>query len=124
MKLTLQKAPEIYEGKPYGKKVDVFSFGILLYEMLSFKYAFVFKTLRDYKDIIINNKYRPSIDGAVAARPKDLIKEAWDQDPNRRPNFDRISLILKSEYYDNSCPSESRSERLMTSTMRSMKLRK
>lgn len=117
-------APEVFEGKLYGKGADVFSYGVLLYEMLNFKYAFTFKTLKDYKDIIIDNKYRPSIDGAVAARPKDLIKETWDQDPKKRPNFDRISIILKSEYYDSTSELESRSERLSNITMKSIRLRR
>lgn len=119
-----RKAPEVFEGKLYGKGADVFSYGVLLYEMLNFKYAFTFKTLKDYKDIIIDNKYRPSIDGAVAARPKDLIKETWDQDPKKRPNFDRISIILKSEYYDSTSELESRSERLSNITMKSIRLRR
>lgn len=32
-------APENYLGKPYGKPVDVFSFGVLLWEMLHCKFA-------------------------------------------------------------------------------------
>ena len=119
-----QKAPEVFEGKPYGKGADVFSYGVLLYEMLNFKYAFTFKNLQDYKDIIIRNKYRPPIEGAVAARPKDLIKETWDQDPKKRTNFDRISIIMKLEYNDSTSELESRSERLSNITMKSIRLRR
>jgi serine/threonine protein kinase len=32
-------SPEVLTGKPYGKPSDVFSFGVLLWEMLHFKYA-------------------------------------------------------------------------------------
>jgi hypothetical protein len=32
-------SPEVLTGKPYGKPSDVFSFGVMLWEMLHFKYA-------------------------------------------------------------------------------------
>jgi serine/threonine protein kinase len=31
----LSMAPEVFLGQPYNEKVDVFSFGVLLYELLS-----------------------------------------------------------------------------------------
>lgn len=36
-------SPEVLTGKPYGKPSDVFSFGVLLWEMLHHKYAVSYK---------------------------------------------------------------------------------
>jgi serine/threonine protein kinase len=38
-------APENFVGKPYGKPSDVFSFGVLLWEMLHCKFAVSYKLL-------------------------------------------------------------------------------
>ena len=49
-------APEIYETESYNEKVDVWSLGILIYELLHGKSPFEGKTaFRIFKNII-NNK--------------------------------------------------------------------
>lgn len=114
-------SPEVLLGKPYGKPSDVFSFGVLLWEMLHFKYAvsnwytckfstsnlagltsflckFYHFDRRDYVDVIVRRGYRPSIDGSLPIMIKTIIKESWDEDPSKRPTFDRIAVLLKAEY--------------------------
>lgn len=91
-------APEVLLGQPYGKPSDVFSFGVLLWEMLHYKYAFYHFDRRDYLDVIARRGYRPSIDGSLPLMVRTIIKESWDQDPAKRPSFDRIAVLLKAEY--------------------------
>ena len=48
-------APEIYETENYDEKVDVWSLGILIYELLHGKSPFVGKTaFRIFKNILSN----------------------------------------------------------------------
>lgn len=35
-------APEVFRGKKYDQKCDIFSFGILLWEMIARKYLFCY----------------------------------------------------------------------------------
>lgn len=118
-------APENFLGKPYGKAVDVFSFGVLLWEMLHSKFAFYQYNKQDYKDVVIERNYRPSIDKSLSSRMQQLIKESWHQDPKKRPTFDRISLSLRAEYQELSMEDDviTRSQNQMHASMRSFKAR-
>ena len=62
-------APEVAQCKPYNHKVDVYSFGILLWELLTFKRPYYNLESNFYKQVIINGA-RPNIDSSW---PKDLI---------------------------------------------------
>lgn len=93
-------APENFLGKPYGKPVDVFSFGVLVWEMIHCKFAFYKYNRHDYKDVVVERNYRPSIDKSLPMRLNNLISESWDPDPKKRPTFDRISLLLRGEYQE------------------------
>lgn len=49
-------SPEIIEGKPYGYETDIWSLGIVLYEMTALKYPFSQKESKDrYKAITTSN---------------------------------------------------------------------
>ena len=128
-------APENYLGKPYGYSSDVFSFGVLLWEMLHHRFAFYHYTKPDFKQIVIENGYRPSIDKSLcsSSRVSLLIKECWSPDPKKRPSFDRISLSLRTEYQELSMEKEdngddeydlTRSQRLMHASVRSFRTRR
>ena len=123
-------APENYLGKPYGKGADVFSFAVLLWEMLHHKFAFYHYNKADYKEIVVEKGYRPPINKSVPTRVQEIIEQSWDQDPKKRPTFDRISLRLRAEYQDLLAESGSggtgglsRSEHLMHASVRSFRHR-
>ncbi|KAL7527620.1 hypothetical protein ACHAXR_005226 [Thalassiosira sp. AJA248-18] len=119
-------APENFLGNPYGKSVDVFSFGVLLWEMLHFKYAFYHFTIQDYKDMVVKRNYRPSIDKSLSTRMQTLIKETWDPDPKKRPTIERVSLNLRAEFQELSMDEDNettRSMHLMNASRRSFTAR-
>lgn len=41
-------APEVFCGKKYDQKCDIFSFGILLWEMIARKYVFLLFNLTNF----------------------------------------------------------------------------
>eukprot|EP00804_Cyclotella_cryptica_P020464 CCRYP_014435-RA/>CCRYP_014435-RA protein AED:0.14 eAED:0.08 QI:0/0/0/1/1/1/5/0/482 len=91
-------SPEVLTGKPYGKPSDVFSFGVLLWEMFHQKFAFYHFDRRDYVDVVVRRNYRPPIDHSLPIMIRTIIKESWDEDPAKRPTFERIAILLKAEY--------------------------
>lgn len=91
-------APENFLGKPYGKPVDAFSFGVLVWEMLHCKLAFYGYKFLEYKERVVEGNYRPPINESLTSRVQELIKECWAPDPKKRPPFERICLSLRAAY--------------------------
>ena len=53
---------------------------------------------RDYLDVVVKKGFRPSIDSSLPFMIRTIIRECWDEDPAKRPPFERISVLLKAEY--------------------------
>jgi len=84
-------APEVFEGKPYTELVDVFSYGIILWEIWSRQ--------RPYPDIqfanvlghkVVKEKLRPPIPDDCPARWVGLMKDCWSHTPQHRPSFESV----------------------------------
>lgn len=92
-------APELLEGKQYSIKVDVYSYGILLWEILSRKtpYKNLNSPMAILKYVAIDKK-RPSLDLIDSECPKEIIEvmeRCWEHEPSKRPDFRRIIIDLK-----------------------------
>lgn len=95
----LWSAPEVVDGQPYGLSADVYSFAIVLYELLTLQLPFhdVNTTWR-IMEMVVNGQ-RPQIDVAassLAAEASVLMQECWSQDPDGRPLFTMIVERLKA----------------------------
>lgn len=81
----------------YSVKVDVYSFGMVLWEIWEKKRPFEHLTSRfDIIDAIVTGK-RPDIGEACPPAFRSLIQRCWQQDPSRRPTFQYIVRYLKDE---------------------------
>jgi serine/threonine protein kinase len=49
-------APEIWEGKPYTHKSDIWSLGVILFELCSLQKPFISDTMEGLKTKIVNEK--------------------------------------------------------------------
>jgi serine/threonine protein kinase len=84
-------APELFdELADLTPKVDVWSFGLILYEMMSGQAVFP-SSLPPF-DVIrtIRRKERPSIPEECGDYMEGLIRRCWSDDPSSRPSFDEI----------------------------------
>eukprot|EP00002_Diphylleia_rotans_P020365 TRINITY_DN3957_c0_g1_i2.p1 TRINITY_DN3957_c0_g1~~TRINITY_DN3957_c0_g1_i2.p1 ORF type:complete len:2252 (-),score=324.98 TRINITY_DN3957_c0_g1_i2:265-7020(-) len=89
-------APEVLEGKPYNEKVDVFSFGMLIWEVFTRKDLQATLQRMD-AGLHILKGVRPEVPSDVSATLKDLIPRCWSADPGERPQFDEIMKLLHHE---------------------------
>ena len=88
-------APEVVNMKPYNAKADVYSFGILFWEMLSLKKPFSGYNVSMHRREVVDNNARPQIHPKWPIDLSLLICKAWDQNLHGRPTFDKIFQVLR-----------------------------
>lgn len=99
-------APEVYRQEPYTEKVDVFSFGVILFELLS-RYQMlcavsVAGTPEEVENYAakVSEGYRPPIPEHWPESVRQLIGECWHQDPALRPPMARVRERLAAMVQD------------------------
>ncbi|KAG6704713.1 hypothetical protein I3842_07G146200 [Carya illinoinensis] len=88
-------APELIEHKPYDHKVDVFSFGVLLWELLTGKLPYEHLTPVQAAVGVVQKGLRPTIPSQTYPKLVELLERCWQQDPSLRPEFSEIVEILQ-----------------------------
>ena len=90
-------SPEKLQLKEINEKGDVYSFSLVVYEILSNESPF--KNQNEQFDLIkkiINNNFRPKLKDLIPNAYKNLIERCWSENQNNRPNFSQIVSELES----------------------------
>ena len=100
-------APEIRLQQPYNEKIDVYAFGVVMYEiwsrsLLALTYIGckrpdlprVLHKCDDWPDLVVSG-YRPSRIEAIPEPVWQLITECWHQDPLLRPTMAAVEARLR-----------------------------
>jgi serine/threonine protein kinase len=98
-------APEVYQGEEYDEKCDVYSFGIILWEIYTREVPYEDSrqslSLESFCDSVSNENMRPEIPETCPVNIKTLILDCWEADPDSRPSFsvivDRLNNIIIEE---------------------------
>ena len=81
-------APEILRGSGYSYEVDVWSFGVLMVEIVSGKTPFQAENTTMTYDKIM--KSTPTYTRLVSQQLRDLLDKIFVSDPSMRINFEEI----------------------------------
>ncbi|CAI5993961.1 unnamed protein product [Closterium sp. NIES-64] len=92
-------APELLRNEPCSFKCDVFSMGVIMWELVTLRRPWedVKNPLEVAYAVAHRNARLPVPDGMLGQ----LIADCWEDDPERRPNFEQIlERLHECEYLD------------------------
>ncbi|XP_008809079.1 serine/threonine-protein kinase STY13 [Phoenix dactylifera] len=89
-------APEMIQHRPYNQKVDVYSFGIVLWELITGMLPFPNMTAVQAAFAVVNRGVRPIIPHDCHPALSEIMTRCWDADPDERPPFAEVVRMLES----------------------------
>ncbi len=87
-------APEVARKTPYNHKADVYSFGIILWELFTCQVPFAKMNRQEFFNKVVRGGQRPEISKKCPHDLVKIIRDCWDVDPQKRPTFQAIVLKL------------------------------
>jgi serine/threonine protein kinase len=102
-------APEVFNGQPYNQKADVYSFAMLLWNMLALELPYLeFIYNRNFENKVMQEGNRPNIKNKWPKEIQNLLFKAWSKDMDERPTMQEVCIMLKEAIVSGQLPSTSR----------------
>ena len=83
-------APELLQSRPFSKKVDVYAFAVILWELFTREVPWLGYAPMEVRQMVLDGKRPdvPRIDCPYVARG--LMTRCWHGNPEQRPHFDAV----------------------------------
>eukprot|EP00250_Pteridium_aquilinum_P013616 c21459_g1_i2 orf=859-2046(+) len=88
-------APEMIKEKPCSRKVDVYSFGIVLWELLTGLTPYEDMTPVQAAFAVCQKNARPAIPPRCPKEIAKLMRKCWSTNPGNRPEFSQVVKALQ-----------------------------
>ncbi|GAM23718.1 hypothetical protein SAMD00019534_068930 [Acytostelium subglobosum LB1] len=98
---ALYMAPEVMQKKEFNEKADVYSFGLILYELATCEELFPdYSEMEEFSNAICNLRLRPTVPNHLPKSLAMLMQRCWDHDSTMRPSFSEVSQKMNEVLID------------------------
>merc|ERR1712137_1338410 len=99
--------PEVMMGRKVTEKADVYSYGIVLWEIVTQKIPFPDMTsFPKFRQAVCLNNVRPPLDSVTLPSVRNLLELCWHKTPESRPSFTEIVKMLEHIMIDSAIADE------------------
>uniref|UniRef100_A0A3Q3JFZ4 Protein kinase domain-containing protein n=1 Tax=Monopterus albus TaxID=43700 RepID=A0A3Q3JFZ4_MONAL len=99
-------APEVIQSLPVSETCDTFSYGVVLWEMLTREIPFKGLEGLQVAWLVVEKNERLTIPSSCPVSFADLMRSCWATDPKKRPLFKQILSTLESMSNDSQLPQQ------------------
>jgi sterile alpha motif and leucine zipper-containing kinase AZK len=101
-------APEILRGEKYEESADVYSFGVILWEMLTCDIPFMGRSIAQITGVVGYHKESLSVPSRCNKNLRKIVNNCLLYDNDKRPTFEHILKYIekleKKPRYDTTTP--------------------
>ncbi|XP_035391971.1 mitogen-activated protein kinase kinase kinase 20 isoform X2 [Electrophorus electricus] len=97
-------APEVIQSLPVSETCDTYSYGVVLWEMLTCEIPFKGLEGLQVAWLVVEKNERLTIPSTCPASFAGLMRRCWETEPVKRPLFKEILSILETMYNDSQLP--------------------
>lgn len=90
-------APEVYQGLPYNTLCDVYSYGLILWQILELTPPFEKYDVKKMTKNVWNGKDTPKLSSKWSTELKEILSNMWLRDFNKRHSCHVIMENLRDE---------------------------
>jgi len=93
-------APEVARDEPYDQSVDVYSFGIIFWQICSLTTPYAGYSQKMHAEKVVREGQRPHPDETWPLSWVELMQNCWSNDPKSRPNMESVINSLQDRLYE------------------------
>ncbi|MEJ1278239.1 mitogen-activated protein kinase kinase kinase 20 [Cricetulus griseus] len=99
-------APEVIQSLPVSETCDTYSYGVVLWEMLTREVPFKGLEGLQVAWLVVEKNERLTIPSSCPRSFAELLHQCWEADAKKRPSFKQIISILESMSNDTNLPDQ------------------
>uniref|UniRef100_UPI0037E87A8F mitogen-activated protein kinase kinase kinase 20-like n=1 Tax=Semicossyphus pulcher TaxID=241346 RepID=UPI0037E87A8F len=99
-------APEVIQSLPVSETCDTYSYGVVLWEMLTREVPFKGFEGLQVAWLVVEKQERLTIPTSCPASFAELMRKCWQADPKERPHFKQVLVTLETMANDSRLPDQ------------------
>ncbi|KAM3865971.1 protein kinase Npk [Diretmus argenteus] len=99
-------APEVIQSLPVSETCDAYSYGVVLWEMLTREVPFKGFEGLQVAWLVVEKQERLTIPTSCPASFAELMRKCWQADPKERPQFKQVLVTLETMANDSRLPDQ------------------